>query len=97
MHRLIVTVPWAVKFLGMMDSVSCTLPVYQTVFQFLLHLYLALHQGNCISVLGKKLSLPSQTALLLRLTLGWLFEAPFLQDNFFYPSCFNMDESLLCK
>jgi len=95
-QRLIVTVPWAVKFLGMMDPVSSALPVYQTVIQLLLRLYMDLRKGTSGCLFQKKVSLPSQTVLLLRLSLGWLFEAPFIQETFFYSWCFNLDETLMC-
>lgn len=95
-HRLIVTVPWVVKFLGMMDSVSSALPVYQTVIQLLLRLYMDMRQGTCGGLFRKSLLLPSQTVLLLRLSLGWLFEASFIQETFFYSWCFNLDETLMC-
>ncbi|KAK3907881.1 Codanin-1 [Frankliniella fusca] len=94
-QRLTVTIPWVVKFLGMMDSVSCALPVYQAALQLLLHLYAALRQGSCGELLGKKIVLPPQNVLLLRLSLGWLFEASFIQEHFFFTWCFNLDESLM--
>lgn len=94
-HRLVVTIPWVVKFLGMMDSVSCTLPIYQSVLQLLLHLYISLRRGSYENWYQKNVLLPPQTVILLRFSLGWLFEASFIQEGFFYSWCFNLDESLL--
>lgn len=95
-HRLVMTVPWVVKFLGMMDRVSCALPIYQTVLRLLLRLYLDLRHGHYDNFNGKSLVLPPQTVLLLRLSLGWLFEAPFIQESLFYSWCFNQDDISMC-
>ena len=96
-NRLVITVPWVVKFLGMMDRVSCALPIYQTVLRLLLRLYLDLRHGHYDNFNGKTLILPSQTILLLRLSLGWLFEASFIQEGLFYSWCFKSDEISMCR
>ncbi|XP_021920484.1 codanin-1 isoform X2 [Zootermopsis nevadensis] len=70
-HKLVLTTPWVVKYLSMMDPVSAHLPYYRAVFERLFHLY----QG---------VQLPARPSLLIRLLLGWLFESSHFLEELFY-------------
>ncbi|XP_069684614.1 codanin-1 isoform X2 [Periplaneta americana] len=71
MHKLVLTLPWIVKYLSMMDSVSVHLPYYWAVFE----------QLFCIYQSAKG---PGRSSLLVRLLLGWLFESPNFPESLFY-------------
>ncbi|UYV74388.1 CDAN1 [Cordylochernes scorpioides] len=74
--RLIVTVPWVVEFLVMMDPAAPQLEIYQEMFDFLLRIYLKMESTA---------SLTSFNRLYLQLCIGSLFENElFAQTIFFY-------------
>ena len=64
--RTVLTVPWVVEYLSMMDSTAPKLAHYDAVLRLLLLLYrsVALHFGRE----------PCHAQLLLVTYLGWLFE-----------------------
>jgi codanin-1 len=70
-HKLVLTVPWVVKFLSMMDPVSAHIPYYSAVFDQLFGIYQDIH-------------LPGRASLLIRLLLGWLFESSNFLEGLFY-------------
>ncbi|KOC68849.1 Codanin-1 [Habropoda laboriosa] len=71
--KLSITVPWIAKYLAMMDIVSLRLPYYMQILELLYYIYKAVNHSefsapdSCIS---------QQTVILLKSTLGWLFELP---------------------
>jgi hypothetical protein len=70
-HKLVLTTPWVVKYLSMMDPVSAHLPYYRAVFEQLFCLY-------------RDVQLPSRPSFLIRLLLGWLFESSHFLEEMFY-------------
>jgi codanin-1 len=70
-HKLVLTIPWVVKYLSMMDPVSAHLPYYRAVFEQLFCLY-------------RGMQLPGRPSLLIRLLLGWLFESSNFLEGLFY-------------
>ncbi|XP_068108058.1 codanin-1 isoform X2 [Hyperolius riggenbachi] len=79
-QRTVLTVPWAVEYLSMVDSVAPYLEYYTKVFCLLLHLYrykLILSDGKEIGLLNK---------LLMIAVLGWLFQVPAIPGEMFFNS-----------
>lgn len=72
-NRLVVTVPWIVAFLGMMDPVSPHLPCYRPTLELLVKIYLSLPLPHMSPLL----------TFLLRSSLGWLFDSSFFPMQVF--------------
>jgi hypothetical protein len=70
-RKLVLTIPWAVKYLSMMDTVSAHLPYYSAVFEQLFGIY-------------QDMRLCGRASLLVRLLLGWLFESSDFLEGMFY-------------
>jgi len=70
-QKLVLTTPWVVKYLSMIDLVSAHLPYYRIVFKQLIHLY-------------RDLRLSGRASFLIRLLLGWLFESSDFLEGLFY-------------
>lgn len=85
-NRLVVTLPWIVAFLGMMDPVAPHLPSYRPLLQLLVDMYHSLPFPH-VSPL---------TSLLLRCTLGWLFDASFFPQTVFF-SLFSSSTQITSK
>uniref|UniRef100_H3DPL6 Codanin 1 n=1 Tax=Tetraodon nigroviridis TaxID=99883 RepID=H3DPL6_TETNG len=76
-RRTILTVPWLVEFLSMLDQVGALLPCYTTALSTLLLLYrrMLLGRGGEMCYLNK---------LLLLSVLGWLFQIPVIPEDIFF-------------
>nr|XP_012154190.1 PREDICTED: codanin-1 isoform X2 [Megachile rotundata] len=80
--KLSLTVPWIAKYLAMLDAVSLRLPYYKQILELLYYIYKAVNQSD---FLAPDSPISQQTAILLKSTLGWLFElSNFPKD--LYPS-----------
>ncbi|XP_068194538.1 codanin-1 [Antennarius striatus] len=81
-RRTILTVPWMVEFLSMLDCVGPLLLCYRTALGTLLLLYRRMLLNRCreMCYLNK---------LLLLSVLGWLFQIPVIPDNVFFTSEFT--------
>ncbi|XP_048506807.1 codanin-1 isoform X2 [Athalia rosae] len=67
--KLVLTIPWVVKYLAMLDPVSVRLPYYRKIFEMLLRIYCeAKHDSE------RKNPLSPQVAILLKFSIGWLLE-----------------------
>ncbi|XP_075700831.1 codanin-1 isoform X2 [Rhinoderma darwinii] len=77
-HRTVLTVPWAVEYLSLVDCVAPYLDYYKKVFCLLLHLY----RNKLILTDEKKMSFLNK--LLLLAVLGWLFQVPALPEEMFF-------------
>lgn len=71
--KLILTIPWVVSYLAMMDSCSARLNAYKNVWKLLITIYR--RTKYCTNAL---------TAFYLKLTLGWLFQLPNFPVDYFY-------------
>ncbi|XP_023127800.2 codanin-1 isoform X1 [Amphiprion ocellaris] len=81
-RRTILTVPWLVEFLSMLDFVGPRLLCYRTALGTLLLLYRRMLLGRCeeICYLNK---------LLMVSVLGWLFQIPVIPEDIFFTSEFT--------
>ncbi|XP_054469557.1 codanin-1 [Anoplopoma fimbria] len=81
-RRTILTVPWLVEFLSMMDIIGPLLLCYRTALGKLLLLYRRMLLGRCgeICYLNK---------LLMVSVLGWLFQIPVIPEDIFFTNEFT--------
>uniref|UniRef100_A0A673I426 Codanin-1 C-terminal domain-containing protein n=1 Tax=Sinocyclocheilus rhinocerous TaxID=307959 RepID=A0A673I426_9TELE len=76
-RRTILTVPWIVEFLSMLDYVGPFLPFYRTALCLLLQIYKRM-------VLGRGGELCYMNQLLMVAVLGWLFQIPIFPEDLFF-------------
>ncbi|XP_054828589.1 codanin-1 isoform X2 [Eublepharis macularius] len=76
-QRTVLTVPWVVEFLSLMDHIAPFLDYYGKIFTLLLQLYrcLLLSEDKKMGFLNK---------LLILAVLGWLFQVPTVPENLFF-------------
>ncbi|XP_070698902.1 codanin-1 [Pempheris klunzingeri] len=81
-RRTVLTVPWLVEFLSMLDFVGPLLLCYRTALGTLLLLYRRMVLGRCgeICYLNK---------LLMVSVLGWLFQIPVIPEDIFFTNQFT--------
>uniref|UniRef100_A0A8C1HYI5 Codanin 1 n=1 Tax=Cyprinus carpio carpio TaxID=630221 RepID=A0A8C1HYI5_CYPCA len=75
-RRTILTVPWIVEFLSMLDHIGPLLPFYRTALCLLLQIYKML--------LGRGGELCYMNQLLMVAVLGWLFQIPIFPEDLFF-------------
>lgn len=76
-RRTILTVPWMVEFLSMLDYTGPFLPCYRTALCLLLHIYKRM-------VLGRGEELCYMNQILMVAVLGWLFQIPVFPEDLFF-------------
>ncbi|CAJ1073278.1 codanin-1 isoform X1 [Xyrichtys novacula] len=81
-RRTILTVPWLVEFLSMLDFIGPLLLCYRTALGTLLLLYRKMLLGRC----GEMCYL---NKLLLVSVLGWLFQIPVIPEDIFFTNDFT--------
>ncbi|XP_031563818.1 codanin-1-like isoform X2 [Actinia tenebrosa] len=74
--NLVLTVPWVVEYLSMMDPVAPYLDYYHKVLILLVHIYSSQSSKDFVTY-GR---------LLIVTCLGWLFENPVLPESLFFKS-----------
>ncbi|XP_014210069.1 codanin-1 [Copidosoma floridanum] len=78
--KLSLTVPWLVEYLAMMDHASLRLPYYKKVLEMLYCIYRA---SNYLAATNEEELMSQKTAILLKLSIGWLFELPVFPVEFY--------------
>lgn len=81
-RRTILTVPWLVEFLSMLDFIGPHLLYFRTVLGTLLILYRRMLLGKCGEVCY-------MNKLLLVSVLGWLFQIPVIPEDIFFTNEFT--------
>lgn len=97
-RKLIITVPWLVQYLAMLDGISLRLSYYKELFDILYELYLrttAYESGS-----ERKLLVTPTSKFIIRACLGWLFEHPNIPEEYYSyrqerRSLLSVDEGLL--
>ncbi|NXD79460.1 CDAN1 protein, partial [Halcyon senegalensis] len=76
-QRSILTIPWVVEYLSLVDHIAPFLDYYKKVFCLLLQVYrlMVLSEDNEMSYLNK---------LLILAVLGWLFQVPSVPEELFF-------------
>ncbi|KAB5562360.1 hypothetical protein PHYPO_G00016930 [Pangasianodon hypophthalmus] len=75
--RTVLTVPWLVEFLSMLDYTGPFLPCYRTALGLLLQIYRRMRLGK----VGEQYYL---NQMLLVAVLGWLFQIPVFPEDLFF-------------
>ncbi|XP_074985782.1 codanin-1 isoform X3 [Caretta caretta] len=78
-RRTILTIPWVVEFLSLVDHFAPFLDYYGRVFSLLLQLY------RC-QVLSEDKEMSFLNKLLILAVLGWLFQVPSVPEELFFTS-----------
>ncbi|XP_014050869.2 codanin-1 [Salmo salar] len=86
-RRTILTVPWLVEFLSMLDFTGPFLLCYRTVLGLLLGLYRRM-------VLSREGEVCYLNQLLMVAVLGWLFQIPVIPEELFFSTDFTVDVEL---
>lgn len=79
-HKLIVTLPWVVQFISMLDPVSLRSDYYRDVFNIFYELYVmtAEFENNT-----RMLSMRQTSVFIVRSCLGWLFDQPNVPNEYY--------------
>uniref|UniRef100_A0A8D2J8W9 Codanin-1 C-terminal domain-containing protein n=1 Tax=Varanus komodoensis TaxID=61221 RepID=A0A8D2J8W9_VARKO len=84
-RRTVLTVPWAVEFLSLMDYIAPFLDYYEKIFALLLQLY------RCLLLSGDK-EMCFLNKLLILAVLGWLFQVPTVPEHLFFAGKVRSEE-----
>ncbi|NXP15042.1 CDAN1 protein, partial [Thinocorus orbignyianus] len=87
-QRSILTIPWIVEYLSLVDHIAPFLDYYRKVFSLLLQVYrlMVLSEDKEISVLNK---------LLILAVLGWLFQVPSVPEELFFTTDVRQERLVL--
>lgn len=78
-HKLIVTLPWIVQFISMLDPVSLRSDYYRDVFNIFYELYVMTAEFENNSLL----SMRQTSVFIIRSCLGWLFDQPNVPNEYY--------------
>ncbi|KFR07216.1 Codanin-1, partial [Nipponia nippon] len=76
-QRCILTIPWIVEYLSLVDHIAPFLDYYRKVFCLLLHIYR-------LMVLSEEKEMSFLNKLLILAVLGWLFQVPSVPEELFF-------------
>ncbi|XP_062545648.1 protein disks lost [Armigeres subalbatus] len=79
-RKLIITVPWLVQYLAMLDGISLRLSYYKDLFDVLYELYLRTNAYEMES--ERRLLVTPTSKFIIRACLGWLFEHPNIPEEY---------------
>lgn len=78
-QKLVITLPWIVQFIAMLDPVTLNLIYYRQVFEILYELYMmTINYPD-----APKLALRPTSLFIVRSCLGWLFEQPHIPNEYY--------------
>ncbi|XP_058447021.1 protein disks lost [Malaya genurostris] len=80
-RKLIITVPWLVQYLAMLDGITLRLSYYRELFDVLYELYLrtTAYDGRT----ERRLLATPTSKFIIRACLGWLFEHPNIPEEYY--------------
>lgn len=76
-NRLIVTIPWLVQFLSMLDYITLRLDYFVEIFHMLYDVYIRTTDSN-----DKENHMRPTSVFIIRTCLGWLFEQSNIPDEY---------------
>uniref|UniRef100_A0A8D8JN52 Protein disks lost n=1 Tax=Culex pipiens TaxID=7175 RepID=A0A8D8JN52_CULPI len=85
-RKLIITVPWLVQYLAMLDGISLRLAYYRGLFDVLYELYLRTSSVELLrhgTAADRKLLVTPTSKFIIRVSLGWLFEHPNVPEEYY--------------
>lgn len=77
-RKLLVTIPWLVEYLAMLDFITIRLDYYRDLFQLLYTVYMRV---NVLSDQESLCVMPT-SKFIVRVCLGWLFENPQIPEEY---------------
>ncbi|OCT68578.1 hypothetical protein XELAEV_18039879mg [Xenopus laevis] len=77
-YRIVLTVPWVVEYLSLVDQIAPFLDYYKKVFTLLMHLY------RYKLILAEEREMGFLNKLLILAVLGWLFQVPPVPEELFF-------------
>lgn len=80
-HKLIVTLPWVVQFISLLDPVSLHSDYYRDVFHILYELYVMTAASDV--EYNSTLSMRQTSLFIIRSCLGWLFDQPNVPNEYY--------------
>lgn len=75
-QKLVVTLPWIVQYISMLDAITLRLNYYRELFSILYELYIM-----CASL--PQLTIRPTSIFILRTCLGWLFDQPNVPNDYY--------------
>lgn len=77
-QKLIVTIPWLVQYISMLDYITLRLNYFIELLSMLYELYILTTDSTCFLIKMRPTS-----AFIVRTCLGWLFEQPNVPDEYY--------------
>lgn len=78
-RKLIITLPWLVQYISMLDCTTLRLKYYRRLFQMLYEIYMSLTYNNARDFLQMR----PTSIFIIRSCLGWLFEQPNIPEDYY--------------
>ncbi|XP_052864443.1 protein disks lost [Anopheles cruzii] len=80
-RKLVISVPWLVQFLSMLDVVTLRLRYYEELFRLLRDVYQA--TAPCGFAAHRQMFVNAQSKFIVRSCLDWLFDQPNVPEEFY--------------
>lgn len=77
-QKLIVTIPWLVQFIAMLDYITLRLNYFIELLSMLYELYIITTDSTC-----RTMKMRPTSAFIVRACLGWLFDQPNVPDEYY--------------
>lgn len=77
-HKLLVTIPWLVEYLAMLDFITIRLDYYRDLFKLLYTVYMRVN----VAIERGSLCVMPTSKFIIRSCLGWLFEHPDIPEEY---------------
>jgi codanin-1 len=80
-RKLLVTIPWLVEYLSMLDFITIRLDYYRELFRILYTIYMSVNSASGPDTTG--FCVMPQSKFIVRTCLGWLFEHPSVPEDYY--------------
>lgn len=82
-RKLLVTIPWLVEYLAMLDFITIRLDYYRELFRMLFTIYMSVNVVDDGHASDDGFCVMPQSKFIVRACLGWLFEHPRVPEDYF--------------